>query len=244
LVRIFWLEEKPQETPFPEGVIVTAPTMRARPIPAPIMPQEVEIPTAGGKTKRPRIKKPRLLMIKLTDVYPIRMGGKSVPLQKMLIGEQEPLSLNGSHMLGSIDEDLKQRSARFKQAKLTLEAHMDSEQFKSTRKTELAKQIPLLEALPILTPVLTEPIKAEPVKMFKYERPPELSQLDKDKMKLGEDLKEEFAWDLVAREIALARNFILCHGGPCPRRVKTCWQHLLKTGTKSALEAERDGRRD
>jgi hypothetical protein len=107
------------------------------------------------------------------DAHPVRAGGKSVPLQKMQLREQQPLSLKSVRKERFTEEDLRQRSERLRQAKSDLESRMNSEEFKKMRWVKLARKkgIPYFEDLPTLDPTPTLAIECEEVKLVTIRSP-------------------------------------------------------------------------
>jgi hypothetical protein len=207
--------------------------------------KQEELSSVGlSEDKRVQCKKKKITRISLADAYRFGMGGKSVPLQQMHLREQQPLSPNRTLMPDPAEEEMKERSARFKtddEEDDDLIDHSGPPSDSESEDEEAPDQEPYVFIEGQLQTLASAPIKTietEPMKLFKFERPPEFSQLEKDKLELGYDWKEEFTWDLVAREIALARNSIRCNGGCDPRIARTCWQRLLETGTRDTLEAE------
>jgi hypothetical protein len=158
----------------------------------------------------------------------------------MQLREQQPLPLKGDQKPKTTEEDLKQRSARFRQAKSDLEARMNSDEFKKMRWVKLARKkgIPYFDEPSTLSPFPIESIDSTPMKMVEIGKQLDNPQRTKDQTLLMWDWKEEYAWDLVSREVALARRFIQGCGGTDPRKAKEAWRRLLGTGTRSTLQTE------
>jgi hypothetical protein len=126
----------------------------------------------------------------------------------MQLREQQPLSLKSVRKQRFTEEDLRQRSERFRQAKSDLESRMNSEEFKKMTWVKLARQkgIPYFEDFPTLDPVPLSSIECVPVKMIAFRPFIEIDkQLIEDMSWTGKDWKEEYRWDPVAREVAVVR---------------------------------------
>jgi hypothetical protein len=80
--------------------------------------------------------------------HPIGTGGIVVPIEKIHIEEQQPLSPKSEHQCRILEEELKQRSERFRKAKSDLAKRMESEEFKHMRWVKLRRKkgIPYLES--------------------------------------------------------------------------------------------------
>jgi hypothetical protein len=121
---------------------------------------------------------------------------------------------------------------------------MNSEEFKKMRWVKLARKkgIPYFEEFPTLNPFPLESIKCDLIELTPIvKRADRNPQLARDKLTLLGDWKEDYMWDLVSREVALAWHQIRSFGWFDPRKVKAIWRELLRTGTNSTLQ-ERMGR--
>jgi hypothetical protein len=188
------------------------------------------------------------LKISLADAHHLGMGGKFVPLQPMQFREQQPLSLTSAHTPGSADEDLKQRSKRFKQAKIDLDEWMSSDAGRSARTRAAARDtdFPSFSASPSLSPVPIEEIKTEQLTMLSIVTEPwEDPDILGDRRLLKEEWEERFIWDYTARKVAAKWREIRVTGKNDPRLLKygLCtrprkWGHRLK----GRWTMSRDGR--
>jgi hypothetical protein len=176
---------------------------------------------------------------KPADAHPIRAGGKSVPLQQMQFREQKPLSLKSERKPRFTEEDLKQRSERFNQAKADLEAPMSTEEFKKMRWVKLARKkgIPYFEEPATLQPTPTLSIECEPTKTISTS-PDKFfdKKLSEDRAWLGKEWKEEYTWDLVSREVALVWNDVRSYEKSVSRKVQMVWKKGLEKGNAAILE--------
>jgi hypothetical protein len=180
----------------------------------------------------------------------------------MRIREQQPLSLKSEPKPRFSEEDLKQRSERFRQARADLEARMSTDEFKKMKWAKLARKkgIPYFDPPVSLEPSPIAEIKAEPMKLmsgqfsgqsstnsvsepqvtstssFRFVTSQE-SPLERDKRFIGRDWKEDYTWDLVSREVALTWSNIKRFGGDDPRKAQVIWFKALKEGNKNILLA-------
>jgi hypothetical protein len=151
------------------------------------------------------------------------MGGIVVPLQEMQVGEQQPLSLKSAPKVTIADEQLKQRSERFRQAKAGLEARMNTDEFKKMKWVKLARKkgIPCFEVPPSLTPTPLESIEVPKAAWVNTRRMLPVQRFQTEKEQLGSLWKEEYEWNLVEREVGLTWCKVQTVGGSDPRRGRT-----------------------
>jgi hypothetical protein len=121
---------------------------------------------------------------------------------------QQTLSLKSEQQRRKVEEELKQRSERFKKAKQDLEERMDSEEFKRMRWVKLARKkgIPYFEepSSPKAFPIPS--IKSTPVWMTGHPTNERREEEGKIRGSFGSRRKDSFQWDLISREVDQART--------------------------------------
>jgi hypothetical protein len=180
---------------------------------------------------RKKKKKKVPFCLSLKDAYHLGMGGNLVPLQQMLIWGQKPLSLTGTQSPETEIDETKHRSERFRRAKTSLARWMSSEAYKKLRqiKQQVKEGIPYFEDLPTLTPLQIEEIKVPrtfslPVTIEYWEDP----GIKADRLLLGEEWEERFAWDYSARKVAVTWKSIRQNAGSDPRKLIQFWDQAME----------------
>jgi hypothetical protein len=189
LIRVFPLKDGERKVEQPMvGLIVRPEGVRVEEAPAGAVSGKVGGAATGTRVTRSapaaekcrvsnsflkpgRRKKDIYFMIPLKSIQDyarrVRTGGMVVPLQEMQIGERQPLSLKGDQETNKLEEKMNESSARFRQAKLALEAWSTAEDFKERRGIAWVRSLGLSSPSPIrgVTSLPQEEIKCDKLEL-------------------------------------------------------------------------------
>jgi hypothetical protein len=180
-----------------------------------------------GRTRRKVIVK-----ITLADACQA-MGGQSVPLQKMQIEEQKPLSADGTPVGDRSEEELKQRSAKFKTPEASNSEDEEEDEWwidhsgpPSDSEDEEAEDQMELPGIVVLesTPIESITYKQIPMAHMKEEvwEDPDL-KADRTLLLEWKEWKDEFFWNYTSRKVTVRWCEFRKEGGYNPRLLKTLW---------------------
>jgi hypothetical protein len=152
-----------------------------------------------------------ILKITLAQAYRLWRGGTSVPSQPMQILEQSPLSDADPVVLDPEEEELRQKSARFKKAKEKLDRRMSSARFKKGRAS------------------MQEEVDFECDQPTSRQVDQELwvgPEVRDDQLCLGSAWEDHFFRDRKARRLAVMWLLLKKEAGWNPRTWKTLWEKM------------------
>jgi hypothetical protein len=187
-----------------------------------------------------RKKRKKFTVITLADARRLRTGGIVDPLQQMQTEDQQPLPLAGMRPLGKAEED--GRSVRFKQARAAIEDCMKADDFKRRRAEGwiMSQGLTSGNHLTMLTTSPIEEIKCEiiPSLQIQEETIKEDPEITRVRSYLSNRWKEEYIWDVQAREVALLweETWRGAKGGP--REFKSRWAEAIELTPTGPIMAD------
>jgi hypothetical protein len=216
-----------------------------------------EIPVEGNPVRKKKRKKIPFTL-SLSDAYNLGMGGTLIPLQQMLIwGIRTPLS-QSDILLKAADaknEERKQRTERFNDAKSSLFTWLNSDSYKKTR---LIKQ-QIKEGIPYFPPPSIElaPFPAESIQTSRYVknvaffRPGDLlmkwlypvpwvdPEIKEARETLDKEWSDEYTWDILSRKVEIAWRLIREKGGAYHKKLLQFWNQEMDENPYADVLEER-----
>jgi hypothetical protein len=137
--------------------------------------------------------------------HTVREGGTAVPMETIHKKGQQPLSLKSEQQRRFVEEERRQRSERFKKAKLELSEIMDCKELKRMIWVKLARKkgIPYFEEPLILEAWPTESIENTPPQLLHLPNKPIRTEDRRSMLPIGARWKDSFHWDMVSKEVEL-----------------------------------------